>query len=248
MFQVHQKNFEGPLAILFDLITQEKLSISEISLAQVADDYIAYVKSREADVSPHMLAEFLVIAAQLILLKSRALLPNMRISEEEEESIGELEARVARYEKVRILAKALAELEGKKMRIATRTVRHATPSGFYPPLGLGLAVFSSVYAEFLSSLPAPLILEEATMLHTFSLQEKINRIEEALAQAYEQAFSDLTRGARNRVEIIVSFLALLELMKQRALDLYQEKPFEEIRVRKIAHMQSAQINSNSLQP
>lgn len=236
MFQIHQKNFEGPLTLLFDLITQEKLSISEISLAQVADDYIAYVKSQEAHVNPHMLAEFLVVAAQLMLLKSRTLLPNMRLSEEEEESIGELERRIARYEKVRILAKALAALEGKKMRIATRAVRHATPSGFYPPLGLGLAAFSSVYAEFFSSLPAQLFLEEATMRHTLSLQEKISRIKTALQHAYEHTFSDLTRGAQNRVEIIVSFLALLELMKQRTLDLHQEKPFEEIVVRRTIHM------------
>src|SRR3989338_5944844 len=95
MYQLTLNNFSGPLGLLLNLVEEKKLSINEVSLAQVADQYIAYIKSAPA-LSKEELAQFIVVAATLILIKSRSLLPSLAISEEETD-IKELETRLATY-------------------------------------------------------------------------------------------------------------------------------------------------------
>src|SRR3989344_3794745 len=104
-----QEKFEGPMELLLELIEKEKLSISEISLAKVADEYISYVKGLEK-IDPEELAEFLVVAAHLMLIKSRSLLPQLKLTEEEEGSIEELEKRLKEYQRLRQLAGELKKL------------------------------------------------------------------------------------------------------------------------------------------
>lgn len=231
-FQVKQEKFEGPLELLLELIEKEKLSISEISLSRVTDDYITYVKSLEK-IDPEKLAEFLVVAAQLMLVKSRALLPSLPLSTEEEVSIEELEKRLEAYRRIRELVKELKKMEAAHRYILTREAYYGMDPIFYPPPALTHTALRDAFAAFLSAMPKIEKLAEEKLKHIISLEEKIAHIRSFLQGAMERAFSDLVRGAKEKVEVIVSFLAILELARQKFVDLHQEKPFTDIVIKRI---------------
>lgn len=226
----HEK-FEGPLELLLDLIEKEKLSISEISLARVTDDYIRYVKSLEK-IDPEALAEFLVVAAHLMLIKSRSLIPTLGVSEEEEASIDELEARLRAYQRLRERAKGLKQCEAKRRRMFSREAYQGINPIFYPPPKLSLADIRDAYALFIASLPKLEKLAEEKIKKILTLEEKITQVRLFLQEAVERAFSEVIRGSKEKVEIIVSFLAILELARQKFISLEQEKPFKDIMIRK----------------
>ena len=231
-FQTKQEKFEGPLELLLDLIEKEKLSISEVSLARVTDEYISYVKSLEK-IDPLELAEFLVVAAQLMLIKSRSLLPNLVLSEEEQASVEDLEKRLEEYRKIRELAKELKKLESDHRYIATREAYFGFAPIFYPPKKLTARSLADVFAAFLASLPKIEKLAEEKIKKIISLEEKIAHIRSFLQNTMEKAFSELIIGAKEKIEVIVSFLAILELAKQKFIELDQEKLFEDIRIKKL---------------
>lgn len=232
MYVLKQEKFEGPLELLLELIEKEKLSISEISLAKVTDDYIKHVKSLEK-IDPEQLAEFLVVAAQLMLIKSRSLLPSLKLSEEETQSIEELEKRLAEYKRLRELAKELKKLEVMHRPIFTREAYLGMDPIFYPPKKLTAAMIKDAFAAFLAALPKIEKLAEEKIKKMISLEEKIKHIRSFLQETVEKAFSELVKGAKEKVEVIVSFLAILELARQKFVELEQQKPFEDITIKRL---------------
>jgi len=224
--------YEGPLDLLLDLIEKEKLSISEISLAKVTDDYIKHVKSLEK-LDPEQLAEFLVVASHLMLIKSRSLLPDLKLSEEEEQSIEDLEKRLAEYKKIRELVGFLKKLEAERKQIFTREAYFGMEPIFFPPPKLKISIMAQAFAAFLESLPKIEKLAEEKLRKIISLEEKINHIRAFLQTTVEKAFSEIIKNAKGKIEIIISFLAILELSKQKFVDLRQQKPFEDIILKKL---------------
>ncbi|QQG45302.1 MAG: segregation/condensation protein A [Candidatus Sungiibacteriota bacterium] len=231
-FRIKHEKFEGPLELLLELIEKEKLSISEISLAKVTDEYITYIKSL-GKIDPEQLAEFLVIAAQLMLIKSRSLLPGLVLSEEETQSIEELEKRLEEYKRLRELSKEIKNLEAGRHFIFTREAYFGMAPVFYPPTKTTAALIRDVFSAFLASLPKIEKLAEEKLKKIISLEEKIKQIRSFLQETVERAFSELTKGAKEKVEIIVSFLAILELARQRFVELNQKKPFEDIIIKRV---------------
>jgi segregation and condensation protein A len=231
-YLVKQEKFEGPLELLLDLIEKEKLSITEISLSGVADEYIAHIRTL-ANIDPEELAEFLVVAAQLMLIKSRSLLPSLELSPEEEGSIEELEQRMREYQKIRELARELKKLEVLKNHILVREAFYGQNPIFYPPPSFSPNILRVSFAAFLAALPKIEKLAEEKIKKIISLEEKISHIRSFLSDRLERAFSEIIKGAAGKVDIIVSFLAILELAKQKFVDIRQEKLFEDIKIRKI---------------
>lgn len=230
-FQVKQEKFEGPLELLLNLIEKEEVDISEISLAKVTDDYIRYVRSLEK-IDPEALAEFLVVAAELMLIKSRSLLPQLELSKEEKFSIEELEGRLKEYKRIRDLARELKKIEVRRMQIFTREAYWGMEPVFYPPRKVTLNAIRDIFFEFLKSLPKIEKLAEEKLRRIISLEEKINNIRDFLLHTVEKKFSEIIKGAKGKVEVIVSFLAILELAREKFVELHQEKPFEDIRIKK----------------
>jgi len=230
-YHTKQEKFEGPLALLLELIEKEKLSITEISLAKVADDYLRYVKSL-GKIDPEELGEFLVIAAQLMLIKSRTLLPSLQIDDEEQGSIEDLQRRLEEYKRIKDLAKELKKEEGGRF-IFSREAFVGIEPVFYPPPKLTLDLLAGGFKSFLEALPKLEKLVEDKIKKVVSLQEKINHIRSFLSRSIEHAFSDLVRGSKEKVDVIVSFLAILELAKQRFVDLDQEILFEDIKITRL---------------
>ena len=229
-FEVKQERYEGPLDLLLDLIEREKLPINEISLATVTDGFLARVKAMEK-IDQETLAEFLVIAAQLMLLKSRSLLPHLELSQEEEASIEDLERRLALYQKLKMLAGELKRLESQGSRIFAREAFLGIPTIFYPPPKCSPSLISQTFGAILRTLPQLQTLAEEKLKKVISLEEKIREIQARLAKRLERAFSEIVKGSKEKIEIVVSFLAILELAKQKLVSLHQGELFEEIIVK-----------------
>ena len=228
-YQVSQERFQGPLDLLLDLIEREKLPVNEISLATVTDEYVAHVKSMEI-VDQEALAEFLVVAAQLMLIKSRSLLPHLALSGEEEESIDDLERRLAEYKRIKELAKELRTIENAGLHIFSREAYLGMPAVFYPPPKITGGRLAEVCEGGFKAIPQFQKLIEEKLQRVVSLEEKIRDIQSRLTLRLNHIFSELVEDSREKVEVIVSFLAILELAKQKLVRLDQDDPFGAIRV------------------
>lgn len=230
-FVVKQEHFEGPLDLLLDLIEREKLPVSQISLARVTDEFLKRVKALP-NIDQEELAEFLVIAAQLMLLKSRALLPELELSKEDELSIDELERRLREYKRIKELALLIRKREGEGRRVFPRESYLGLPVIFYPPPGVKANLLKEAFAAVLQTIPQLTKLAEEKIRKVISMEEKIREIQARLAAGLEHAFSDIIRGSREKVEVIVSFLAILELAKEKLVLLHQRDRFGDITIRK----------------
>lgn len=219
------------MELLLELIEKEKLSINDISLGRVADEFVAHIKTLE-HIDREQLAEFLVVASQLILIKSRTLLPHAALSEEEKYSIDELERRLAEYKMMREYAKTIQEMWGTKRHIFTRELYSGLPVVFYPPKSASVGLFARVFQEVMDAIPKIEKLVEEKIRKIISLEEKIKDLQSILREKVERAFSELVGKGKDRVEIIVSFLAILELVKQKLISVSQEERFGEIMVKK----------------
>ncbi len=226
-YSIRIESFEGPLDLLLRLIEKAELDITTISLAQVTDQYLAYIRQLDT-IHPDLLADFLVVAAKLILIKSRALLPQPPKQDDEEEEIGQdLVRQLEEYRRFKEAALHLRQREEQGLRCF---VRVATP----PVQPKGLAPGEVTLADLLAALERALGSAPTVPVSTvvapvlISIDDKIRTIEAALAKAHRIHFSGLLMSARSRVEIVVTFLAILELIKLGKALAQQEAPFGEI--------------------
>lgn len=233
-YTVRQEKFEGPLELLLELIQARELSINEISLARVTDEFIAHFRGLEerGEAGPEVLSEFLVVAATLLLIKSRSLLPGFALAPEEEASIQELESRLAEYQRVKELAAELARLAAGGPKSFSREAYAGERPAFRPPTNVSPKLLASAFRALLSAIPKARELAQESIRKVVSLEEKIRELEALLRERVERAFSELVAGAKEKVEVIVSFLAILELARQRLVNLHQTKPFAEIIIRR----------------
>ena len=230
-YQVKQERCEGPMCLLLDLIERERLPINEISLSRVTDEYLAEVRAMEAP-DQEALAEFLVVAAQLMLIKSRSLLPHLKLSTEDEESIDDLEKRLSEYKNMKELAKELQSLEKTDWHIFSREAFLGIPSFFYPPPGVSANILEYAFLAVIKTIPQLEKLAEEKLKKVISLEEKIRDIQSRLSQRLEHMFSEFVVQSKEKVEVVISFLAILELAKQRLVLLKQDKNFADIRIQR----------------
>jgi len=230
-YHIHLEQFEGPLDLLLSLIEKEKLDITHVSLAKVADQYLKYLETEES-ISLDNLAAFLSVAARLILIKSRALLPIFEFSDEEEESMDDLELRLKVYKRFREAAGKLGLALANGCGAYIRESFLGTPVVFYPPRGLSALDLKAHFLNVLGEIPVFEVLPEKEIRAIVTLEEKILHLKHALSERAEASFSDLTRLAVDRVEVIISFLAVLEMVKQRIIFVEQDRFWSDIRIKK----------------
>ena len=233
MYTVKLKEFQGPLDLLLQLTEEKKLDIIEISLAKVTDQYLTHLKNLE-NISLEDLVNFLVIASRLILIKSRMLLPSLELTEEEEEDIEALKRQLEEYKKFKDLARGIEEIAKNKNIAYSREKCHGIPTIFYPPKNVGLEDLRITFKKILEEIA---ILEkklpEESLKLKISIEEKIRKIREELSKRIQTTFQDITKKTESRIDMIISFLALLELIKQQAISAEQNNLYGEIKVVKI---------------
>ena len=224
-YQIASEQFSGPLDLLLGLIERQEFDITHISLAAVADDYLRYLKAHP-DLPPEELADFLVIAAKLIVIKSKALLPNLEL----DESADSLEAQLKLY---REFVTAMETLQGLIDQRQFSYSHDRLPAGlvppFFPPPSLTSPGLAEAFSRAISRL-IPIIALPAQMIkRIINIEEKIKSIREYISRQVSTSFHKLVGGG-DKVEKIVNFLALLELMKQHFVILDQSQRFGDITI------------------
>ena len=224
-YVVKTENFEGPLDLLLDFIEKRKLHINDISLSQVTDDYINQVKKLQEFSIPGI-ANFILVASTLLLIKSRSLLPHLSLSEEEEADISDLEERLKIYKRVRELSVHIKSRFGKEI-IFERGEQKNEPI-FSPPDMVTIPSLLASVKVVIKNIPIKEITPRAVVKKIISLEEMIVRLVERVEGSLKLSFREFSKGSVEKVEIIVSFLAMLELVKQGSIDVAQEKMFADI--------------------
>lgn len=233
-FKVKVGEFEGPLDLLLDLIEKRKLHISDISLSQVTDDYINYVKALQEFSIPGI-AHFVLVASTLLLIKSRSLLPTLTLSDEEEADIKDLENRLKMYQRIRELSRHVKTNFGKNIIFPRGEKLSITPV-FSPDKSITLAGVLGALRAAIQSIPIKELIPQTVVKKVISLEEMIGKLVDRVQNSLKLSFKEFARGSAEKVEVIVGFLAMLELVKQGAIDVVQEKRFEDI------HMEAQKVD------
>lgn len=217
--------FEGPLDLLLSLVEERKMHISEVSLSAVAEDFISYVKNQPAFPIGEA-SQFIVVAATLLLIKSKALLPALTLTMEEEGDIRDLEHRLALYQIFRNSAKQLASFLGTRLYFGG-LCRDRTPL-FAPAPDMTADELASAMERALSSAPKIEQRKEVTVRPVISLEEMMGRLTERIERTLSTTFKDFVGNAEDKREIAVGFLAVLELVKQGILLVEQHGKYADI--------------------
>lgn len=230
---VKLEKFEGPLALMLKLIEKEEMDITQISLAKIANEYVSFIRKSET-IQPENMADFLVIAAKLLLIKSKALLPYLY--PEEEEEMEDLEQRLRMYKEFLLATEKIEERLGKKKfmfpREFNRKAVMAHTTSFSPPKKLEMNDMTIVFTNLLLRFRPPEKLKEKKLEKKVSIEDKILTIQDMIKKRIKFSFNRVVDSTKNKTEIIVSFLAALELMRQRELRMDQQSLFGEIRIEK----------------
>ena len=228
-YQVKLEQFEGPLDLLLELIEKEKLDVTRFSLANVADEYLEYIESQE-NITLNNLADFLSVASKLILIKSKALLPLLKFSDEEEEEIKDLEYRLAEYKKFKDLSKKIGRMANSSRINISREGFLGIGGFFRPPENINTFDLKKTFVGVLSQIPTIEKLEQEVVKEVITLEEKIKHLQSSLRKKAEVSFLEVTLTNQDKIEIIVSFLAILEMVKQKIIQVEQKELFRNIKI------------------
>jgi segregation and condensation protein A len=226
-YQVKTEAFEGPLDLLLTLIEKRKLFINDISLAKVADDYVTHIQSM-GNFPIADSANFILVASTLLLIKSKSLLPELKLSEEEQGSIDDLEKRLRIYQRMRELSVHVKTLFGKNI-IFSPQPRKAVPV-FSPDETMTITNLVTAMQEVLKNLPKKEKVPKAVIKKVISLEETIENLTKRIQSSFKMSFRDFSKNHTEKVNIIVSFLAMLELVKEGVIRVSQEKHFDDIQM------------------
>lgn len=228
--EIKLEKFEGPLDLLLQLIESEELAITEVSLSEVTDQFFQFLNGLEENRSDE-LADFLVIATRLVYIKSRQLLPYLYPPEEEGISLSE---QLKFYKRYADASKHVEKMWGaNKMAYGRLELPPASTGEFTAPLNAGAEDLKKTFLSILKRIKPINPLPEVRIDRTVSVQQKIKSIYEALQRLKQLNFKDIFGTAASRSEVIVSFLALLELVKQEKISIKQKSSFNDLTINKV---------------
>lgn len=228
-YTVKTNAFEGPLGLLLDLVEKRKLFINDVSLASVTEDYINHMNKMGSlgSVHPAELSSFVSVAATLILIKSKSLLPNLNLTDEEQGDIKNLEERLRLYKLFISLGGNIKNNFGKRIIFAPLE-RKNNVLVFLPDEQITKDSMMSFAQNVLGAMPQKVVLPEVEVRKVINIEEIINKLTERIQNAMKISFSEFSGkskgGSHTREEkvlVIVSFLAMLELMRNGILQAVQ---------------------------
>ncbi len=231
MLHTKTQQFEGPLDLLLSLIEQRQLDVTQIALAEVTEQFLQYIKQMQG-LDPTTLADYLSIAAKLLVIKSKAILPSLEMEKEEEEAGVDLESKLLLYKQFKEAAKYFKHLDNRRRQSWTKILSFEQRVSFFPDPNLDGGGLHRSVLYVLKQLKELDNLPKAKIKEAVSIQEKINHLQGVLGRQIQTKLSDLVKTAKNKDEVIVTFLALLELIKQRIFTAEQETLFAEVVIKK----------------
>ena len=229
-YQINLDQFSGPLDLLLYLIEKEELDISRISLSKVTDEFLKYLENFKGDVSE--IADFLYLAAKLIYIKSTILLPFIVTSKEEEEII-DFERKLKIYKEFREATKILKKVLASDNILFSREKFFLTGQFFIPPKNVGKKELHEAFKEIVKVLEREFLIIKKIKKRVISVAEKIEEIKKIISEYKKINFHSYLKKTKTKMEIIVSFLAILELMKRKLIEIEQKETFGQILLVKI---------------
>ncbi len=235
--------FEGPLDLLLHLIEKNKMSIYDIQIAPITNQYMAYIEDlgKTQAVSLENMSDFILMASTLLLIKSKMLLPKAEIEDPEDDPRAELVARLLEYKKMKHISEKLKEHEKDAENIYYRNMPTQLESYGPAPLSikevLGGVTMEKIYGIFadivkrqnFSGNNKP-IDDVILRQDAYTIEEKSQFILDLIEINQTIIFKDIFTRHTTKIEMIVTFMALLELVHQRKLTIYQKGLLEEIRI------------------
>jgi segregation and condensation protein A len=227
-FSIKTDVFEGPLELLIELCEKRKLLINDISLAAVTDDYIAHVSEMQERSLPHT-TQFVQLAATLLLIKSKSLLPVLELTAEEEESIDNLEDKLRQYQVYREAGVYLSSIFGVTPMYGAQYTPPSSPV-FHPDEWCTTSKLTEAMYDVLQNLPKKEIKPKVQVKATISLEDMMESLKRRIEQHVRARFSDIRKEADEHKTVIVGFLAILELVKQGNVLVRQQNTFDDIEI------------------
>lgn len=233
-YTIKTASYEGPFSVLLQLVEKRKLFINDLSLAQVTEDYLAYINSL-GTLHPAETSSFILVAATLILIKSKSLLPNLDLTTEEQSDISTLEERLKLFDLYTKLSAHIHELFGEHMLFAPLE-RKNEMLVFLPDDQITRDSMMGFAKGALGRIPKKTALQEVEVKKVISIEEMIgkltDRIQSSLNKVNFKEFAGKAVSREEKVFVIVGFLAMLELVRQGILHAVQEENSEDIMIEK----------------
>ena len=236
MYTVRLQDFEGPLDLLWQLIQDQKLDLNQIALAQVANEFLKLVLSAEEQeqITLDEMADFLIVAAKLIYLKSKIFAPaNAPEDEDLESGVQELEMQMRIYQEYIAAGRKLAALWADERQSFAHDTLRFWSAGFYPPHNLGAEKLARALETLIVRLKPKVNLPQQVIRRIISLQQKIMEIQSRFGQQIKFKFSHFLQAEHGAEEVVVTFLALLEMTRQNQVALTQTELLAEIEITKL---------------
>lgn len=225
-YAIKTKTFEGPMELLIELVEKRKLLINDISLATVTDEYMQAVSLMQELSLPNT-SQFVNLAATLLLIKSKSLLPTLDLTSEEEESIEDLEDRLKQYQIYRDAGTSLQQRFGVHTMYEPEYTPPREPLFVADTYCVTDALQDALY-RVLSNLPKPKVIHTAKVKKTISLEDMMAKLTTRIEQQMQTKFSEIRSSETEHKNVIVGFLAILEIFKQGNVIVTQNNRFEDI--------------------
>lgn len=232
-YTVQTAIYEGPLDLLLDLIERAELDITAVSLAAVTEQYLGYLHQLEETLAEEISA-FLVIAAKLIQIKSEALLPRTPEREPGEEDVGAmLVEQLKLYKRFKEIANLLHKREKQNLRSYLRLAPPPKIEGKLDLTDITIANLVEAAREVYAKEVEKQALGTVITAPKVTIREKIDLISKTLGAAEHAHFKELLGEEPTRIEVVVTFLALLELVKRYRVSARQENLFSDIEIERM---------------
>lgn len=227
-YHVRTEAYEGPLDLLLTLIEKRRLLINDIALSEVADDYLKHLE-QHPEIPLAETAQFVLVGSTLLLIKSKSLLPVLSLTNEEQGSIQDLELRLKIFDRYKTIARGLQEVFGVHTLYTRHNVRRRTIE-FSPDTSMTVQNLASAMHDVLVNLPKPKTsLSETVVKKVMSLEEMMDRLSERINSSLKVSFRQFSSNApEGKLNVIISFLAMLELVRQGVIRVEQHERFSDI--------------------
>ena len=233
MLDVQLEKFQGPLELLVQLIEQNRLAVTDVALAQVTDQYIEAVRSMETH-SMADLADFMLVASRLLLVKSKALLPSLSLTQEEEQEVRALKVALAEYQRYKEKVRYLKDRAQSRIGIVTRDLWQGRQPLFLPPDGFSREESGRFFANALALWEKFVKPKDKQVLErAVSIEQKIQDIIARIGKQAQTSLHDLAGNSKKKMDIIVAFLALLFLFREKMVSLEQSENESDLTVTKL---------------
>ena len=234
-YKVKVGQFEGPLELLLDMIEKKKMHINDVSLAEVTDGYVEHME-KLSDLPADEMAAFVTIASTLILIKSVSLLPTLAITQEESRDIEDLQERLRILKDIKEKGGYIKNIFGSNLIFFAQDKKNAEPI-FSPTAEITAENFLASMRGIIAGLPKKELLPQAIVKKVISLEEAIEGLIERVQKDLKRSFSRLNSSVGStdpaerkaeKVNVIISFLAVLELVKRGIIFVRQDEHFRDI--------------------